>query len=1488
MPQINRIRVNNVKYNFGTQSYEDFCMRFSCKNTIYDLANGGGKSLLMLLLLQNLIPNCTLDEKQPIEKLFRKNSGNTVIHSLIEWKLDECYVREQYRFMTTGFCARKALSSGDEEGGSASVEYFNYCIFYRKFGDNDIRNLPLVQNGEKITYNGLKAYLRDLEKKDPGVEVHIFEGKGEYQNFISKYGLYESEWEMIRGINKTEGHVRAYFENNYRTSRKVVEDLLIEEIIQKAFNNRMGTQGDEDTMAKTLMEIKGQLVELARKHSQMDRFDRQAEAFDRLVGNLDRFADLYRDKSRYEKAIKEMCLASRAAYDRQQERARENTGLIEEARDRVLTENRLIQTAKVMEEEENYQRVAKQCEEADKKRMEAEKKCAAARNHLRQQEAANDYADYLKAGRAVQQAQQALDNRLRDHGDILAELSDLAWAKERRDKSVREALQQELKELEDLKLQAGLKKEQTKQESEEFRINYARLEQRVQMLEELVQDKEKQLLELLSADTVLVPEEAQRLLEDVTGQCESCQREAVRLESALSDRKKQVDALKLTAARSEALIDSIDERIAELDRNGEVLQEDSNRFYELAKIYGENDPDKLVTKIMSTCRDLDSSLEVLGRELDRARTRREAVKNGGYVFDGEQYGKVKRYLESAYGDDVVDGITWFATLDKGQKRDLRKRLPFVEYGIIIKNDFERILHDESLQAFAGSSYLVPVISENVIYDTKLEVNSERIVYGTWNLDFLYDGEKRDVLVRSIDEEIAENELALERGRDKRQIIWADYIACLTYNVLMKRQGNAAEAQKELLSSDRSRLDEERQNAAEKLATEEKACEELNRSIANLQEKIEKLTERKAEIERICVLKNQIDALYRDKKAVESDGSIQEKYMEDAKAAEAQAEVAYNNIAEVLHNKSYELKKLNEVWEEFARFYRQDDGTDENAEKSGADGERARQRQLLMELPMEDLENRFYGLKEVYEKKSFDAADKKALVESFRQAMDKAAASIEYRQMTLEEVKGRYESGLVECAPAKLRELKAQERKLEERAEEVLREYDSCLAMKNRIEGGMEHAKNQIIERFGAYEPFACQSCQGFIAQHRALLDEAKQQIKDLEGQSKACDEEVKRLAIINKDLERIAANAGIDLKDAEQAADRSETGFLTGADFEAYEQTAGELNALQRRESKLKEEFSREKLLLTDRLNALEAFELAQEVKNSLNAPANVDDTAELKNNIRETVEYIMLEKERIEGSIQSMERIKENFENRCIQTCESIRAELERLPKMSVITLDDERISMIRLSVPYVREEQIKERMSSYIDETVTGAESFSNPEERLKYIRVRLAWKKLFSVIVTDMNGIRVELYKRERLKDQSRYLPYEEAVGSTGQSQGIYIQFFIAIIHYISSVNAAEGQAGVLGKTIFIDNPFGAAKDIYIWEPIFKLLATNHVQLIVPARGATPAITGRFDVNYILGQKLVGNRQQTVVVDYHSQIQQEMAEYVKMDYEQAKLDL
>ena len=317
MPQINRIRVNNVKYNFGTQVYDDFVMRFNCQNTIYDLANGGGKSLLMLLLMQNMLPNCTLDDKQPIEKLFRQGSGNTCIHSLVEWKLDPCYQKDGFRFMTTGFCARKGRGTDDENQDgqeqtatpTASVEYFNYCIFYREFGDNDIKNLPLVSNGERITYNGLKAYLRDLEKGGYKYVVKIFDRKGDYQSFISNYGIYESAWEIVRGINKTEGHVRTYFETNYRTSRKVVEDLLIEEIIQKSYNNRLSVDNDDSMMAKTLLDIKDKLIELSKKNSQINDYDNQIEALTYFKDYIVTYKEFYSNKRDIENRLANMLLS---------------------------------------------------------------------------------------------------------------------------------------------------------------------------------------------------------------------------------------------------------------------------------------------------------------------------------------------------------------------------------------------------------------------------------------------------------------------------------------------------------------------------------------------------------------------------------------------------------------------------------------------------------------------------------------------------------------------------------------------------------------------------------------------------------------------------------------------------------------------------------------------------------------------------------------------------------------------------------------------------------------------------------------------------------------------------------------------------------------------------------------------------------------------------------------------------------------------------
>ena len=496
MPNINRIRVNNVKYNFGTQGYDDFSMRMYGKNTLYDLANGGGKSVLMLLLLQNLIPNCTLDEKQPIEKLFRSGGGKTTIHSLVEWRLDDKDIKEGMRYMTTGFCARKAkegsvddgtLSLPDEvmnsatvggttgasmsggssgldsstgegmSGGSAagktgksvvkenaSIEYFNYCIFYRDYNENDIINLPLQNNKERITYSGLKNYLKDLAKRNLNIKVYVFERKGEYQRFISRYGLFESQWEIIRGINKTEGHVRTYFETQYKTTRKVVEDLLIEEIIEKAFLVKTEQNDVNEDMARTLLDIKDKLVELSKKKREISNFDKETELMHLLEGRVSSFLNLYEEKDRLVSTLSDI-YATGEHLCKQGEEEIESRRLKKEEMDaKLLSERRRIEELKIVRDRFDMEKAADDLSVLQGHVDRCEAELNAAKRELDLKESINDYLQYISDRRAVQENQAVIDASNDSNSDILSKLHTYAYTKKKMDDAKLENIRKQL------------------------------------------------------------------------------------------------------------------------------------------------------------------------------------------------------------------------------------------------------------------------------------------------------------------------------------------------------------------------------------------------------------------------------------------------------------------------------------------------------------------------------------------------------------------------------------------------------------------------------------------------------------------------------------------------------------------------------------------------------------------------------------------------------------------------------------------------------------------------------------------------------------------------------------------------------------------------------------------------------------------------------------------------------------------------------------
>lgn len=176
-----------------------------------------------------------------------------------------------------------------------------------------------------------------------------------------------------------------------------------------------------------------------------------------------------------------------------------------------------------------------------------------------------------------------------------------------------------------------------------------------------------------------------------------------------------------------------------------------------------------------------------------------------------------------------------------------------------------------------------------------------------------------------------------------------------------------------------------------------------------------------------------------------------------------------------------------------------------------------------------------------------------------------------------------------------------------------------------------------------------------------------------------------------------------------------------------------------------KNEIMRFKGQTADTLVEMGVFEMANTIRQDVQVPDTYSQAKELLANLLQIIEFIKLEKERVEKGIEDMVAIKENFENQCVQRCMDVKTELEKLPKLSRITVGDDVIKMVDLTIPYVKDEFVKQRMSDYIDDIVKGADAYEDERKRIKYIRDCLGLKKLFGVMVTDMNAIKLNLYKR-----------------------------------------------------------------------------------------------------------------------------------------------
>ena len=1008
----------------------------------------------MLLLMQNMLPNCTLDDKQPIEKLFRQGSGNTCIHSLVEWKLDPCYQKDGFRFMTTGFCARKGRGTDDENqdgqeqtaAPTASVEYFNYCIFYREFGDNDIKNLPLVSNGERITYNGLKAYLRDLEKGGYKYVVKIFDRKGDYQSFISNYGIYESAWEIVRGINKTEGHVRTYFESNYKTSRKVVEDLLIEEIIQKSFNNKLSVDNDEGMMAQTLMDIKDKLVELSKKHSQLGAYDSQIAAIDSFKEYLSTYEAFYNRKEEIEKQLYDLLLVAMRESDKKDKELKSQDDLITKMYDELAHEKEAIAVAEVMSEKNSMAGVESLVNET---RKALELKNAAieeARGKLSLMESAGDYKDYAEYEKSYKGLQIAIDNRLREDTDITAELKILAagYRKfyETETRRLKEKLDIAANRVKALEVRLSESKDNLRNADKEA----AGLGSLSDNLENEIQELQAQLGASLSEAGTVVCENASEEYDKSFRDKELLKNEETRMSEKFNDVQQQLMSLNETISANKALIDIFTEQSEKLEKADEAGNADAERMGKIREIYSADNDEAMLSVILETYQKMRSEFTEECKAAQELDSFIDNARKGTYICKSPERDRLKEYLESQYGSDVVEGHEWFAALNAGQKRDVLKRTPFIEYAFIIKNDFERIKADEMLKDFGKGAAAYPVISEQVLIDTKLEINKDLIVFALKDMSFLRDEAKLETQIKLAQEELESHKAQAGKLADRMELVWNDYTFALVYNAASgKVDASEAEAIRLKIADSEAAIIE----AEKKRSVLNEVKEQLSRNLAQTRDDIEEKETACSLLSRIMEMNTSIDKKYERLKGLKADVDSARKRIYECEEAAASANSEYDTARDFEDSTRKAYDEIIKSWEEqYAPYY------DENVSIEIDDD--------TYRLDKDEIESRFTGLKTALSQKNSDFADKQALMNHLSASMNKCRDAIEYRGYTFDDIKAKYEVGEIMAAGSQqLRNAKDALNNLVKSSDSVREELESQEALLNRLEGSIAHGINPV-------------------------------------------------------------------------------------------------------------------------------------------------------------------------------------------------------------------------------------------------------------------------------------------------------------------------------------------------------------------------------------------------------------------------------------------
>jgi chromosome segregation ATPase/uncharacterized membrane protein len=1428
MPKLRHVRVVNAQFNEGKGIYEDFRMPFNGFNATYELVNGGGKSVLLMLLLQCVLPNTALEQKRPFRDMFSGGDENRTTHVLAEWELDDSVAGEKY--LLTGFCAKKR-SSTDEDAPRSDIKYFNYIHLYSKGNDYDIHRMPLCswESDEFDVQDYAKTHAM-LREKASEYAIRITEKKWEYLEWLKAYYLLESEWGLIKDINKRENHLKTYF-GSYKSSRALIEGLLIDTIDVCLRDRQRLNYGGEteassiESLADALYQSQEALKQLQEEQNHLRDYEKLLSEIGALSGANDRLVRAYQV---YEEA-RDRAASQYKGYEAAVFRKGEEIGEVfeairtEEARHTALCCDRERMRLKKFNVRVNLSR--NRWEEAKTERDGLERESLNRKHTLAFSRAVNKFLRIKGLEADIREMEARMENTKLAYEEIFNKLNPLGktlFSYFTSEVARTEGRRQE-EEGEVGRLRSEIGEHRESRGKIQYQIGDA--QKRAAECRKTVSDLGRREKELSDRDKSFPQVSGSLLLEDhldataahideVEQACTLLFAAIDALKDALSVKMKDEDVLKVKIQGEEQMIDRIRHEIA-------LFEEEKRSVLEVVRACGKDG--------VHSCRDYLQAETNLGRDaltvlklkLKALHQELETVQKYGFpLSDG--FVRALDALKGRY-PSVMSGAEYLKGLPEVKAADVLEVAPWLPKAVLLLDQhFKEVVRNPYALPVEVQDSPVILVSFNSLRESRV-LSLGDVFIPHRNADHAIDVLTRNRVIERLKTESATVDAEITQREESVTAIAEDLGLVQQF---IHRYPDPNEFAKGEELADHARLREEYLQQLKAVAA---AIREDKTTLAEKQDDLtEKQRQREVFAKKLDLLKEWLDVT-KQKETVGKDLTSElqrERELVDA-LRKMDAVLSGLNLKESAKSESVMqlskhlvgLKRELEEYETYAEVRVEP--------LSGRDIEWVRSEYRAAKGALDETAGGLEELEDGIRRNRVDVAGYKE---------DIRLMGISLEEIGSADPKQPYSDGYIEQLESGIHDLQEELKGAEGRFTKVYEEcYRLHLEFTKMIDDYHLHAPN-------AYVP-------------DPLLVDASQ----IEEELAAKEREV---ATVGYGIEKLKVAGREKEQELVELQDNlTEYRVLDGAHGFANRDVlpAGDL----RGHRALREELgSGEKSVRNGKVQVTSAKEACVHNITGIAVAPAFKDTLKLKFRTAETLgeaesAHSDLEKysasirskvEMIGKQIEVFKGIEEKVVKQALGVAMLYQQYLKDFPGMSKIDLDGKDYDMVRINFAQCTypEAEAEVEMRRYIQDLSRSIESGKiGQDDLVDHLRP----KQLVSRVM-DMGRVRVKIRKIDR--GSRDFQAWDMIKASEGQENAIYIIFFVILMSFIRHI-VVSGIYEKTAKVLIVDNPFGSTGAYYLWEPIWSILERNNVQLICSGHKIRSEIREFFPINHLLTEEI-----------------------------------